>query len=94
MSVEIPGDYIVTLKNGRIYSCDSSNMAVISGENYLIDELSFQWVVEGLVEGKDNIIFKQKAFLDPKKYKGRVFSLLGGGWSKNLLLPLDDRFNS
>jgi hypothetical protein len=86
MSLDLPGDFIVTLKNGRIYSTDPSNMAVISEENYLIDEISFQWTPdqgEKLLTGKDNAIFKKKGLKKPMKYKGTVFSLLGGGGAKS-----------
>lgn len=85
MSLDVPGDFLVTLKNGRIYSTDPSNMAVISEQNYLIDELSFQWTPdqgEKLLTGKDNAIFKKKGLKKPVKYKGTVFSMLGGGGAK------------
>lgn len=86
MSLEVPGDFIVTLKDGRIYSCDPSNTAIISAQNYLIDEISFQWTPEQgerLLSGKHNQIFKIRGLRNPRKYAGTVFSLLGGGGAKS-----------
>jgi Glycosyltransferase 61 len=81
-SVHYPGDYIATIKNGRIFASDINNFAVISADNYLLDEVSFQWV-DSLVEAKENTVLKVKAFTKPKKYQGRVFSLLSLGASKH-----------
>jgi hypothetical protein len=84
ISMPIPGDYIATLKNGRVYSYDPSNTAVITMNNYLVEELSFQWELESeaLVEGRKNKVFKMRGLVKPKKFKGTVFSLLGGGGAK------------
>lgn len=84
MSVQMPGDYIVTVRNGRICCYDESNIAVITKNNYLIDDLSFQWDSEGekMDEAKNNKVFLLKGFTKPKKYKGTVFSLMGGGGAK------------
>lgn len=80
LSVQYPGDYIVSIPQGRIYNVDTGNIAVISGDNRLIEELSFQWRSgEKLAPGTDNVIFSQKVFSTPKKYAGNVFSLLSGG---------------
>ena len=81
-SVQYPGDYIATIKNGRIFAADINNFAVISSDNYLLDEVSFQWI-DSLVDAKENTALKIKAFTKPKKYKGRVFSLLSLGASKH-----------
>lgn len=84
MSVQMPGDYVVTIKNGRICCYNESNTAVITKDNYLIDDLSFQWDSEGekMAEAKNNKVFQLKGFTWPKKYKGTVFSLMGGGGAK------------
>jgi hypothetical protein len=80
LSVQYPGDYLVTIKNGRVYNIDRGNIAVISGDNYLIEDLSFQWRSgEKLAPGSDNIIFTKKMFSSPQRYSGTVFSLLSGG---------------
>lgn len=84
MQVPIPGDYVVTLKNGRVLSYDESNMAIITKDNYLIDDISFQWDSnnERMAEARRNKVFRMKGFRKPKKFKGTVFSLLGGGGAK------------
>jgi hypothetical protein len=84
LKVDIPGDYIVTLRNGRVYSFDPSNTAIISESNYLIEDLSFQWTSYGevLQNGANNKVFTVSGFMKPRKYNGRVFSLLGGGGAK------------
>ncbi len=80
VSVDYPGDYIVTIRNGRIYNIDPGNIAVMSEENLFIDEVSFQWRSgEKLAPSADNSIFHQKIFTHPNVYKGKVFSLLSGG---------------
>ena len=85
MTVQLPGDYVVTLKNGRVYSYDASNMAIITNDNYLVEELSFQWElsVDGLVPPSKNKVFQLPGLTKPKKFKGTVFSLLGGGGAKS-----------
>ena len=84
MSVPIPGDYIVTLKNGRVYSHDPCNMAIISNDNYLVEELSFQWDIKSELweGGRKNKVFDMHGLIKPKKFKGTVFSLLAGGGAK------------
>jgi hypothetical protein len=77
-----PGDFVVSLTNGRIYKIDLGNIAVMSGDNFLIDGLSFQWDMEdgdGLAPAARNAIFTRKMFDRPSKYAGTVFSLLSGG---------------
>lgn len=84
MNVEIPGDYVVILRNGRVYSYDSSNTAFITENNYVIDDISFQWNSDGerMLEGTKNKVFTVNGFSKPVKFKGTVFSLLGGGGAK------------
>ena len=84
MAIELPGDFVVTLKNGRIYSYDPSNMAIISNDNYLIDRLSFQWEIgsDQHLTANKNKVFELRGLTKPKKFKGTVFSLLGGGGAK------------
>lgn len=81
-AIQYPSDYVATIKDGRIFAYDINNYAVISNDNYLIDEASFQWV-DSMVEAKDNMVFSVKGFTKPKKYAGRVFSLLTLGAAKH-----------
>lgn len=75
LTVEYPADFVATIKNGRVFSSVSNHYAVISSENYLVEEASFQWD-DSMVEPKDNLVFRVKGFSSPKKYAGKVFSLL------------------
>ena len=79
---KFPGDFVVSLTNGRIYNTHYANIAIMSGDNFLIDGLSFQWEIEngdGLAPAARNSIFTRKMFDSPTKYAGTVFSLLSGG---------------
>lgn len=82
-SLMSPGDFVVTLEHGRIYCSDLSNIAVISKDNYLLDEVSFQWGNDEIISAQYNTIFSLKGFVKPTVYKGRVFSLLSGGAAKH-----------
>jgi len=79
-SVQYPGDYVVSLKSGRVYVTDDANIAFITADNHLVDELSFQWTREtAMLSGDKNSIFRNRLFSRPRKYNGKVFSLLSGG---------------
>jgi hypothetical protein len=84
MAVQIPGDYIVTLRDGRVYSYDPGNTAIISKDNYLVNEISFTYDIsrDQLVDASKNKVFQLKGLTKPKKFKGTVFSLLAGGGAK------------
>src|SRR5688572_10542173 len=84
IAVQIPGDYVVTLRDGRVYSYDPSNMAIISKDNYLVNEISFTYDISSdqLVDASKNKVFQLKGLPKPKKIKGTVFSLLAGGGAK------------
>lgn len=81
-TIQFPADYIATIKAGRIFVSDVNNYAVISGDNYLIEEPSYQWN-DAWVEPENNMVFKVRGFSKPKKYRGRVFSLLTIGAAKH-----------
>jgi capsular polysaccharide biosynthesis protein len=85
MSVEIPGDFIVTLRNGRVCSYNESNTAILTEKNLLVEELSFQWdgKKDMIAEASRNKVFKLKGFTKPRKFDGVVFSLLSGGSAKS-----------
>lgn len=73
-----PGDYLAIIKDGRIMVDTGSNMAVVSSDGYLVQELSFQWN-RGLVSVDQNAFLRQKGFSRPTKVDGTVFSMLAGG---------------
>jgi len=83
VSYQTHGDFMVTLRNGRIFCPNPNNIAVISEDNYVLDEVSFQWGNYELTDVRENLVFKVKGVPKPKKYKGRVFSLLSGWAAKN-----------
>jgi hypothetical protein len=83
LSVDYPADYIAAIRDGRIYSYDTCNWAIITSDNYVVEQASFQWRDDAMLEGKDNMVFKVKGFNKPKKYRGAVFSLLTGGSAKH-----------
>ena len=73
--VEYPKDYIVSIRNGRVFTYDVCNRAVISNDNYLIEEASLQWT-DSMLKPEYNRVLHAKGFPGPKKYTGKVFSLL------------------
>lgn len=83
VSYQTDGDFMLTLQNGRIFCADPNNIAVISEDNYVLEEVSFQWANYALSDVRTNRVFDVKGFPSPKKYRGRVFSLLSGWAAKN-----------
>lgn len=80
LSVPYPGDFLISISNGRVYNVDTGNIAIISSDNHLVEELSFQWRSgEKLAPGRENIIFQKKMFTTPRRFTGTVCSLLSGG---------------
>jgi capsular polysaccharide biosynthesis protein len=82
MKIDTPGDFVVGLKNGRLYCSDVSNIAPISQDGYVLEEVSFQWGDERIDPAKSNKVFKIRGFIRPRVYKAKVFSLLSGGGAK------------
>jgi len=82
-SYETDGDFMVTIRNGRIFCADPNNIAVISEDNYLLEEVSYQWRAYTVSNAQENRVFSVKGFPQPKKFKGRVFSLLSGWAARN-----------
>lgn len=83
VSYQTDGDFMITLKEGRIFCPDPNNIAVITKDNYFLEEVSYQWGDYTVAEAKENLAFKVKGFPKPKKYKGKVFSLLSGWAARN-----------
>jgi hypothetical protein len=73
---------VVKIPKGRIYTDNVGTIAVISADNKLISDVSFQY---NPTKGPDpvNAVFKQKYFKDPVYYKGTVFTALTGGGAVN-----------
>lgn len=79
VTYRFPPDFVAVIKNGRVSSYDPSNMAVISADNYLLEEVSFQWQNDMMAPGRNNAVFWQQGFAEPKRFRGKVFSMLAGG---------------
>lgn len=74
---QIPAMRIVSIPNGRVHTDKSSSVAIISGNNKLIGEISFDFSKANPLD--ENNIFEQTFFHKPKKFKGTVFTMLIGG---------------
>jgi hypothetical protein len=83
MTVNYPGDFVIYIPEGRVYSYDASNMGVISRANNLVENVSFQWANDEVLGAEHNILLTEKSFRTPKKYSGNVFSMLAGGGAIN-----------
>lgn len=75
-TVPIPPSSVVEVANGRLHTDTISNVSVISGDNKLIGEASFQF---GHEKPENNQLFRQRYFTNPRKYKGVAFQILIGG---------------
>ena len=70
---------VVEIPDGRLYSDNLSTIAIISGDNKLIGDVSYEYVVGPRVRPEDCALFKQRFFVKPVKYPGVVFNLFPGG---------------
>lgn len=85
MKIDVPGDFVVGLRKGRLYCTNGSHIATINEDGYVVEELSFQWGDERIDEARKNKVLEIHGFVTPKKYRGKVFSLMSGGGAKYLL---------
>ncbi|UOQ70025.1 glycosyltransferase family 61 protein [Hymenobacter cellulosilyticus] len=78
---EVPPAFTLEVLNGRLYADNFNSEAVISADNKLIGDVSFQYARGKwqLTQPADNNIFQQRFFLPPIHVKGTVCSLLSGG---------------
>lgn len=76
----IPPAVLVEVPNGRLHTDKITSVAVVSHDNRLIGEVSYQM---GKQKPEGNIIFKQNYFTRPKRYKGVAFHILIGGSGDN-----------
>lgn len=83
MTIDYAGDFLIKIPGGRIYAHNASNMAVISNANNIVEQVSFQWANDEVLSAKHNILFREKRFLTPRVYQGKVFSMLAGGGAIN-----------
>ncbi|QHT67122.1 glycosyltransferase family 61 protein [Rhodocytophaga rosea] len=77
-------DYkVAILPNGRIHTDNESSVAIISHDNKLIGDISFNYNESKIISAELNTIFKQNYYSTPKKIQGTVFTLLTGGAGLN-----------
>ncbi|GAA3995340.1 glycosyltransferase family 61 protein [Hymenobacter fastidiosus] len=73
--------FVLSLENGRLYADNLNSVAIITADNRLVGDASFQFTSTkwDLVRPEDNNIFRQRYFLTPTEVPGTVCSLLSGG---------------
>ncbi|HYG37844.1 MAG TPA: glycosyltransferase family 61 protein [Cytophagales bacterium] len=77
-------DYVVIkIPNGRVYTNNMGSVAIISHDNKLLGDVSFQYKKGKIIDPKENIIFSQNYFTPPLRLPGTVFSMLSGGGAIN-----------
>ncbi|WP_078063053.1 glycosyltransferase family 61 protein [Solirubrum puertoriconensis] len=77
---QLPTAFVVTLRNGRVYADNPNSVAIISHDNRLVGDVSFQYGGSwDLTQPEHNNIFRQQWFLEPTRIEGTVCSLLSGG---------------
>ncbi len=75
LEAEIPASKVVIIPNGRVHTDNNFSTAIISGDNKLLGELSYD---ETSPVPAENSIFRQSYFHAPEYYKGTVFSTIIG----------------
>jgi capsular polysaccharide biosynthesis protein len=79
-TLKVITNYVVAVvPNGRLYSNNIDMVAVITKDNQLLADVSFQYHMHRIAKPQENKVFKQNFFIAPKKYKGVVFNMLAGG---------------
>lgn len=72
-------DYgILKIPKGRIYSNNIDYIAVITPDNRIVENVSYQYKVDRKAGVAENKILKQKYFIKPNFIDATVFSLLSG----------------
>ena len=72
--------YIYKIINGRIYTDNVENVAVIS-ENYLLDKISYQQILGELKSASENAVLNKGTSRFKKKYTGN-YCCIFSGWNK------------
>jgi capsular polysaccharide biosynthesis protein len=77
----VPPAFVLALTPGRLYADNNDSVAVMSADNYLVGDASFQYTNKTweTIRPEDNNIFRQAYFLEPVAVPGTVCSLLAGG---------------
>ncbi|TGE14048.1 glycosyltransferase family 61 protein [Hymenobacter elongatus] len=76
-----PAAFVLTLEHGRLLADNNQSVAIISADNKLVGDVSFQY--DGrrsdLARPEDNNVFQLRWFSAPVRVRGTVCSLLSGG---------------
>ncbi|OON66059.1 glycosyltransferase family 61 protein [Hymenobacter sp. CRA2] len=77
----VPAAFVVELRQGRVYADNLNSVAVISADNRLVGDASFQYSSAewNSTPPEANNIFQQRYFLAPVRVPGTVCTLLSGG---------------
>ncbi|MCA8829547.1 glycosyltransferase family 61 protein [Hymenobacter pini] len=78
---QVPPAFVVALTNGRLYADNFDSVAIITADNQLVGDASFQYSSHewNLTPPERNNIFQQRYFQEPLDIPGTVCSLLSGG---------------
>ncbi|NVO32562.1 glycosyltransferase family 61 protein [Hymenobacter lapidiphilus] len=77
----MPEAFVLALPHGRLYADNWDSVAIISADNQLVGDVSFQHTRQGwaMLGPAQNNIFSQRYFQEPVPVAGTVLSLLAGG---------------
>jgi hypothetical protein len=70
---------LVQVPNGRLYSNNLDMVAVITSDNKLLGDMSYQYLPDRPALTVENRILRQGFLLKPRHYQGTVCNLLAGG---------------
>ena len=78
---QLPPAFVVCLPQGRILADNSLSVAVISADNRLVGDVSFQYDAHraDLARPEANNVFRLRWFGPPTRVRGTVATLLAGG---------------
>lgn len=78
---QVPAAFVLALAGGRLLADNALSVAVISPDNRLVGDASFQYdpLRADLARPEENNVFAQRWFSEPRRVRGTVASLLAGG---------------
>ena len=78
---QTPPAFVLALAHGRLLADNSLSVAVLSADNRLVGDVSFQYNPQrsDLARPEDNNVFGLRWFAEPRRVRGTVASLLSGG---------------
>ncbi len=70
---------VLSIPHGRLYTNNIDTVAIITPDNRLVADMSFQYNISRLTQPHENKIFELAWFDKPTYYKGTLFNMLSGG---------------